>query len=45
MADKEYIERESARLAYEKSLANDNHRIEGASAIHRQEHHHILHIF
>ena len=44
MAKREYIEREAARLAYEKSLANDNHRIEGASAIHRQEHRHILHI-
>ena len=44
MAKREYIDREAARLAYEKSLANDNHRIEGASAIHRQEHRHILHI-
>ena len=44
MDKREYIDREAARLAYEKSLANDNHRIEGASAIHRQEHRHILHI-
>lgn len=44
MAKREYIDREAARLAYEKSLANNNHRIEGASAIHRQEHRHILHI-
>ena len=44
MAKREYIEREAARLAYEKSLANDNHRIEGASAIHRREHRYILHI-
>lgn len=40
----EYIEREALRLAYEKSAKNDNHRIEGASAIHAQEHRHILHI-
>lgn len=44
MAYKEYIEREAVRFAYEKSLADDNHRIEGASAIHRQEHHHIMRI-
>lgn len=38
------IDRETVRLAYEKSLENDNHKIEGASAIHMQEHRHILHI-
>lgn len=42
MAD--LIDRETVRLAYEKSLENDNHRIAGASAIHMQEHRHILHI-
>lgn len=40
----EYIEREAIRLAYERSLKNDKHVIEGASAIHAQEHHHIFHI-
>lgn len=42
--NKEYIERETARLAYEMSLKNNNHVVEGASAIHIQEHRHILHI-
>lgn len=42
MAD--LIDRETVRLAYEKSFENDNHRIEGASAIHMQEHRHMLHI-
>lgn len=42
MAD--LIDRETVRLAYEKSFENDNHKIAGASAIHRQEHRHILHI-
>lgn len=42
MAD--LIDRETVRLTYEKSLENDNHRIEGASAIHKQEHRHMLHI-
>lgn len=40
----EYIKREDLRRAYEISLENDNHKIEGASAIHLQEHRHILHI-
>lgn len=40
----EYIDREALRLAYEKSLMNNRHRIEGAGAIHIQEHRHILHI-
>lgn len=39
-----YIDADILRFAYEKSFVNDNHRIEGASAIHRQEHRHILSI-
>lgn len=42
MAD--LIDRETVRRAYEKSLENDNHIIAGASAIHMQEHRHMLHI-
>lgn len=38
------IYRETARRAYEKSLENDKHKIEGASAIHMQEHRHMLHV-
>lgn len=41
---KEYIEREAARIAYKMSLKSNNHIVEGASAIHVQEHRHILHI-
>lgn len=41
MAD--LIDRETARRAYEKSLENDKHKIAGASAIHMQEHCHMLH--
>lgn len=42
--EKVYIEKEALRIAYEKSYQNDNHVVEGASAIHAQEHRHILHI-
>lgn len=42
MAD--LIDRETVRLAYEKSFENDNHKIAGASAIHMQEHRHMLRI-
>lgn len=41
---KEYIEREAVRTAYKKSLENNTHKKQGASAIHIQEHNHILHI-
>lgn len=42
--EKVYIEKEALRIAYEKSYQNDNHIVNGASAIHAQEHRHILHI-
>lgn len=42
--EKIYIEKEALRIAYEKSYQNDNHAVEGASAIHEQEHRHILSI-
>lgn len=40
----EYIEREAARIAYEKSREANKHNINVARAIHAQEHRHILHV-
>lgn len=42
--EKIYLEKEALRIAYEKSCQKNNHVVEGASAIHAQEHRHILHI-
>lgn len=40
----EYVKRETLRQAYERSFYKDNHQTREASAVHRQEHRHILHI-
>lgn len=42
--EKIYLEKEALRIAYEKSCQKNNHVVKGASAIHAQEHRHILHI-
>ena len=40
----EYIEREAVRLAYINSARDDKHWTEEASAVHWQEHRHIIHV-
>lgn len=41
---KEYIEREAARIAYDRSYKANTHNLYVAKAVHAQEHRHILHI-